>query len=312
MQSVDSVAAAEADQVDLGRHLACYGYSMLELGTVSRRQLHATFQEAFADYSVDMTSLSEDRLRVRFTKNAVDWEVSVGAFDGDRMVGFTMIGIDRWQGSLRAFDAATGIVPEFRGQGLAQKMFDHALQGLKGRGVESFALEVISDNEPAIRAYQKAGFAIARRLACFRLDLAEIRGEMELSEFDSIRPIDRNLACTLASEVDWPPSWENSFGAIGRIPDELVAVGAFDGDRCIGAAVYTPAMNWIMTLVVRRSYRRRGVGSAIVRALARAIPETVPSVKLLNVDDSDTGMTAFLERLGFWHLIDQYEMVRRI
>ena len=150
---------------------SCYGGPMPRLDRVSRSQLHRTFHEAFADYSVDMSSLTEEILRIRFEKNGVDWDASVGAFEADRMVGFTMIGIDSWQGGLGAFDAATGIVPGFRGGGLAQKMFDHALPDLRARGVTQFVLEVISDNEPAIRAYRKAGFEIHRTFQCFGLDL---------------------------------------------------------------------------------------------------------------------------------------------
>lgn len=40
------------------------------------------------------------------------------------MVGFTLIGINEWQGGLGAFDAATSIADGYRGQGLARAMFD--------------------------------------------------------------------------------------------------------------------------------------------------------------------------------------------
>jgi ribosomal protein S18 acetylase RimI-like enzyme len=279
---------------------------------VPRSQIHATFQEAFSDYTVDMSSLTEERLRIRCAKNNVDWEVSVGAFDGERMVGFTLIGIDRWQGGLGAFDAATGIVRDFRGQGLARRMFDHALPELRRRGVETFVLEVITDNEPAIRAYQKAEFEISRRWRCFGLDLTDFSGGSALSGASLPVPIDRRVVGTLSSATDWNPSWENSFGAIRRIPDDLICLGAMDGDRCVGAIAYSPAMNWIMTLVVEQSHRRQGVGSGLIHALVEALPDEVESTKILNVDASDTGMARFLERLGFQPLIDQYEMIRPI
>ena len=66
----------------------------MKLGRVSRQQLHQTFQEAFSDYAMDMSFVTEERLRIRYVKNGVDWDASVGAFDGDRMVGFTLIGIE--------------------------------------------------------------------------------------------------------------------------------------------------------------------------------------------------------------------------
>lgn len=284
----------------------------MRIDRVSRQQIHGTFQEAFSDYALDMSSLTEERLRVRCVKNGVDWDASVGAFDGERMVGFTLIGIDEWQGGLGAFDAATGIVDGYRGQGLARAMFEHALPGLRERGVENFVLEVIQDNEPAIRAYRKAGFEVSRELKCFELQVAGLeRRPVECDRFP-IRSVDRAMVSSLARHADWPPSWENSFAAIERIPDELVAVGAFNGATCIGSAVYTPMLNWIMTLVVEPSHRRQGVGRALMHGLVESLPEGVEAVRLQNVDASDSGMTEFLARLGFESLVDQYEMVRPV
>lgn len=285
---------------------------MVRVDRVSRRQLHSTFQEAFSDYAVDMSSLTPERLDIRCTKNRVDWEVSVGAFEGERMVGFTLIAVDTWPGSLGAFDAATGIVRDFRGQGLAIRMFDHALPALANRGVRTFVLEVIASNESAIRAYEKAGFEIGRELRCFELDLKSLSPVPVPTDRFPVRAIPRQIVSTLAGDMDWAPSWENSLGAIERIPDDLISVGAFDGEACVGVAVYSPAMNWIMTLVVKRSHRRQGAATALVRGLARAIPDDISCVKLLNVDASDSGMIGFLDHLGFRHLIDQFEMTRPI
>lgn len=284
----------------------------MRIDRVSRQQIHRTFQEAFADYAMDMSSLTEERLRVRCVKNRVDWDASVGAFDEDRMVGFTLIGIDEWQGALGAFDAATGIVDGFRGQGLARRMFEHALPDLKGRGVESFVLEVLKDNEPAIRAYRKTGFEVSRELKCFELRIEDLQGRAADPSPASIRAVDREVVSSLAEHADWPPSWENSFAAIERIPDELVVVGAFDGDACIGAAAYTPMLNWIMTLLVEPSHRRQGIGRALTHGLVELLPEGIEAVRLQNVDASDSGMPEFLARLGFESLVDQYEMTREV
>jgi len=284
----------------------------MRIDRVSRLQLHKTFHEAFADYAMDMSSLTEERLRVRCVKNAVDWDASVGAFDGDRMVGFTLIGIDAWQGGLGAFDAATGIVPGYRGQGLASAMFKHALPDLKERAVDLFVLEVIKGNEPAIRAYRKAGFEVSRELKCFELRIEDLQvGHADLDPLTS-RSVDRQVVSSLAEYSDWPPSWENSFAAIERIPDELIAVGVFDGDTCIGTVAYTPMLNWILTIVVEPSYRRQGVGRALMQGLVESLPEGIEAVRLQNVDGADSGMASFLERVGFEPLVDQYEMTRKV
>lgn len=284
----------------------------MRIDHISRQQIQRAFQEAFSDYAMDMSSLTEERLRVRCVKNAVDWDSSVGAFDGDRMVGFTLIGVDEWRGGLGAFDAATGIVPDYRGQGLAKAMFEHSLPALRAKGVESFVLEVLKENEPAIRAYRKAGFEVSRELECFELRLEDLQGRDADPAPAPIRAVDRQVVSRLAEHADWPPSWENSFAAIERIPDELVVVGAFDGDACIGATAYTPMLNWIMTLVVELSHRRQGIGRALIHDLVGSLPEGVEAVRLQNVEASDTGMKKFLAGLGFEPLVNQYEMIREV
>lgn len=283
----------------------------INLSPIARDQLFRAFHEAFADYAVDMSGVTEEVKRVRAVKNNVDWDVSVGAFDGERMVGFTLIAVDRHRGALAAFDAATGIVPTARGRGLAVAMIEHALPALRARGVGRFLLEVIQSNEPAIRAYRKAGFEIERELGCYALDVTDPRGAASDGSL-TIEPIDRDTVMTFGEDMDWEPSWENSLGAVSRIPDPLVTLGAFREGACVGAIVYAPLLGWIMTLAVRRPERRRGVGTALVRGLAERLPEMVGSVRLLNVDGADRGMRAFLARLGFRHILDQYEMSRAL
>ena len=281
---------------------------MVRLDRVSREQLHQTFLEAFSDYAMDSSHVTEGSLTSRAAKNAVDYDLSVGAFDGDRMVGFIVIGVDLWQGELAAFDAGTGIVPEFRGEGLAKRMFDHALPALRARGVTRFLLEVLKDNSRAIKAYRKAGFETTREFACLSLPLASFRPAPGAPADIAIHPIDRKAVSSLAGEADWQPSWENSFPSIERSPDELVTLGAFQDERLVGAIAFSPALNWILTVVVARGERRKGIGSLLVRALVERLPRGAKAIQITNIDRSDSGLLAFLEKIGFKHWVDQYEM----
>ena len=50
------------------------------------------------------------------------------------------------------------IVPECRGQGVGRLLIDSMVSDLKSRGVCKVFLEVESDNESAIRLYERSGF----------------------------------------------------------------------------------------------------------------------------------------------------------
>lgn len=275
------------------------------LGGTPYPAIHRAMQEAFADYALDMSYMTEEVLRHRAAKNGVALDCSVGAFSEGRLVGLTLVGIGPWQGEPAAFDAGTGILPEHRGRGLAGRMFDFALPGLRRRGAKRFLLEVLQDNEPAIRAYQKAGFRVTRPFDCWEfagpcgpppVPVLDVRGaaSARLDEF--------------AAEQDWRPSWENSFEAIRRVPGSMRFLGAFDGDQCRGVLAYNPVLRWVMAVLVKRAHRRQGVGAALLGALMGTLPTGGRPVRVNNVDPSDAGMRGLLQQTGFRKFTAQYEM----
>jgi ribosomal protein S18 acetylase RimI-like enzyme len=281
-------------------------YSFLK--TEQLPQIFETFTLAFADYYLDMSSVSERIFVNRAVKNGVRYDCSVGVFDGPKLVGVTLVGMDEWLGCPAAFDAGTGIIPDYRGQGIAGKMFDFATPKLRDQGVEKFLLEVLQVNEPAIKAYRAAGFSITRELDCFELKLDEFKFGAEASGAFKITPVDKTRLLSLQDHLDWPPSWETSYAAIGRIPDELVMLGAFEGGRCVGSLAYYPLLNWIVNLVVDRDYRRRGVAAGLLRELVTRWRPDQNTIRLNNVDHSDSAMIGLLQKAGFQLFASQYEM----
>src|ERR1041385_4564389 len=143
--------------------------------------LYACFLEAFSDYQVDMR-MSEQQFAQRVTRDGVQLEISAGAFDEDRMIGFYMNALGDWEGKLTAYDAGTGIVPHYRGRGVAQELFEFVVSRLKERAVSQYLLEVLTSNERAVSLYRKLGFVEVRRLVVLRSqqamepldDLAEV------------------------------------------------------------------------------------------------------------------------------------------
>lgn len=285
--------------------------NMPTISPIKSAQLHAAFLKAFADYAMDASGTTEERLLLRMRKNAVDYQISPGLYDDDRLVGFTLIGIDEWGGHLTAYDAGTGIVPEFRKQGWARKLFDHALPALREQGVERFALEVLQQNEPAIKAYKKSGFETERQLRCYVGETATLRSWKAAADIE-VRPVDRAALSQLEPSADFLPSFENRFSAVDAIESDVQIFGAFDDATCIGGLAYSPPLNWLLSLLVDRESRRRGAGTALIRHLASQLPDSVTRLSALNIDGEATATQAFFESLGFKPLVDQYEMARSL
>lgn len=270
-------------------------------------QVYKAFCQAFSDYAVDQSAITETRLFNRMVKNGVDLESSVGAFDDGRLVGMMLVGFDTWKGKPAGFDALTGIVPEYRDRGIGGQIFELVLFKLKVRGVRSFILEVLQSNRPAVRAYRHSGFKVTREFDCYILDPERLRPSKPKAALD-IRRVEKNDLGRFEPFLDWTPSWENSFASLRRIPDEVILWGAFENGTPAGLLAYYPGLSWIMSLIVDKSRRRAGVASSLLSHLVKETEIPLPFVKALNVERTDPAMAGFFLRSGFDLFATQYEM----
>jgi len=273
-------------------------------------RLFATFQEAFADYAIPVSGAQEQAFVNRMIKNGVDLSASAGAFDGERLVGFSLTGLDVVEEEPVAFDACTGIVPGYRGFGVAPALFDLMVAGRRARGTRRFLLEVLQGNRPAVSTYRKLGFRVTREFDCLQaaLDRMPPARPPRLADL-VVEPVGKEALASFADFPDWRPSWEATFAAIARIPDEVVLLAARRVGRPVGFAAYYPGLNWILQVAVARGERRRGVATALLdRLRAELAGRGVATVKFVNVDHDDAGMLAWLAGAGFEVHARQYEM----
>ena len=271
--------------------------------------LYRAFMEAFSDYAMDASHITEDSLYKRGIKNGIDFESSVGVFEDAKMVGFTMVGIDDWNGGLSAFDIATGIIKSYRGKGIAREMFNFALPRLREKGVKKFYLEVLRENEPAIKAYKKTGFHITREFDCYSLDIPKVNLVKKCSINLQIEQISQSDIHKFAGFLDWVPSWENSLNSIKRMPDKMMIFKGVQDGSDTGFIAYSPTMNWILNLAVDKNFRRNGIGTALLKHLLSLLPLEQDVIRLINVQNDDNAIIRFFEDLGFTIYARQYEMV---
>ena len=132
-------------------------------------QFYFTFQEAFDDYSVDLRLDRKAFDRRMLDKLGIDWGLSVGAFSGDKMVGFIAHTANYYQNQPYAYNGGTGVIPEYRGLNLTVHMYDLAIKHLRDRKIDRCVLEVIDHNRSAIDAYSKVGFKKTRILKCYKV-----------------------------------------------------------------------------------------------------------------------------------------------
>lgn len=253
---------------------------------------------AFENYYVPMPQ-NEEYYEKRWKAAKVDYAMSYGAFDDDKLVGFIIHGIDKRNGKLTAFNTGTGVIPEYRGKRLVKTIYDFALSDLHQKGVEKTSLEVIQENERAVKAYKSVGFKVCKNYLCFSGDL------------NIDKPKECELVAANLSEVDWSSlpfqeyySWDFQKESILEAGYDFYYVNA--QGKSVAYFILNPANNYIIQFDVLNDE------SQSWDYLANGISQLAPTIKIINIDDRHTDKLKFVEQLGLKNIINQYELERDI
>lgn len=246
--------------------------------------VHAAFLDAFSDYVVPLAP-SREQLLEMLTRRAWLPEASVGMFDDERLVAFTLNGIDGNSG----YDSGTGVVPSHRRHGLARTMMERSFELLRERGCTRYVLEVIDSNTRAADLYRGLGFVESRGLQCWTF----------ASDSDAVT-FDGPGSTMIAGDIE--PPWQNTPASISRAREPHVTFG---DDRAM--AILFPGNGDLPHLAVRRDARRQGLGTRLLHAAAHRAGKPL---RIMNVDERDQGIARFLEAAGARKMVRQLEMIR--
>ncbi|AWI25999.1 GNAT family N-acetyltransferase [Flavobacterium pallidum] len=277
---------------------------MMEIKTLENiplQYLAETFNAAFADYILPF-QLTQSDLESKMLSENIRLEDSVGVFTDTRLVGFMLIGTDLFDNKNIAYNAGTGVIPEFRGQQLTQNMYAFLAPYLLEKGITTHQLEVITKNERAISTYKKIGFKQQRLLNCFK-------GNMKVPENDISFKID---SAPLPDETviskfgNHRPAYQNSFNTIKRNPAQHICYTASAENTLAGYIVFSEANGRVKQFGVHPGLRKLGIGHALFHKVQQIIGNK--PVTLINLDTADKGSINFLEKIGFEETLQQFEM----
>ncbi len=274
------------------------------LEKIDTSQILQVFNESFADYLVPM-KLTEEQLEFKMRSDKTDKRLSVMVQDGEKPVAFILHGKQLIDGKLVVYNGGTGVIPENRKSGWVREMYDLILPVLKEQGAEKLVLEVITENVPAIKSYEKFGYTVSRKLKCYRGDInikaikkdAEIR---EVADFGWAK---------MKTFWDVQPTWQNSINVLEEIKEHCKILGAFIGGQLVGYLVFNPEAKKIYQLAVIPEHRRKGIGTQLLAALKERVDA---GISVINVDESSVAANKFLQNSGLSIFIEQYEMTRAV
>jgi len=249
--------------------------------------LTAAFNDAFSDYDIP-ANYTSDYLRQLVTRRGFRPDLAVGAFDGDRLVGFVFNCLDGDE----AYNSGTGVVISHRRQGIARQLMQRSIDTLPAK---RYILEVIETNHRAEALYRQLGFDETRRLQSWKYQTTDNRPPTTIRELANVHLSDYE------SWFDMTPSWQNAIRAIERAAEPFVAFGDENG-----IVIVFPSNGDVPLLAVRRDARRHGTGTALLDIAAR---RAAKPLRIMNIADEAHDIHAFLERAGATRFVRQIEMV---
>lgn len=275
------------------------------LNNASIETLHEAFQNAFSDYQVEM-NLPIETFKQMLQRRGYAPEISIGAFKDDRLVGFVLNGLRNLNGKTTVYDIGTGVIIDYRRQGVTSNMLLNVKEVLKQNQIEQYLLEVIQSNTSALQLYKKEGFKIRRNFSCFKIDkksYAPVKNH-------KVEHTDQMAWEQLREFWDFEPSWQNSIDSVNAVSKEFLYSIVHYDNTIAGYGIINKKTGDIPQIAVKKVYRGKGIGRSIVTDLI----ENTESQKInaLNVDDESKCMKDFLIKLGFEPTVSQYEMLLHI
>ncbi len=274
---------------------------------ISIEQIHKAFAKAFADY-VEPMDLTAEQLQYGVKRRGYNPDLSFGAFNDVELVGFTINGIGEWNGELTAYDAGTGIIKEFRKQGIATRIFNESLPVLRENKITQYLLEVIKTNTGAYDLYKKAGFTVTREFDYFISKKDKIKiDQNKLNENFRIKEIENPDWDELKSFWDFESSWQNSIDSVKRKIDYFAVLGIYDQDTLTGYGIIEKHTGDIPQFAIAQQYRRKGCATTLFKHLLEY--DEAETFKFVNTDSAYEPFKKFAESINLAPGIGQYEML---
>ena len=266
------------------------------------------FSQAFADYEIQ---LNAEELKTMLKRRGFNPSLSFAAFEGEDIVAYTLNGIGNFKGIKMAYDTGTGTLKEYRGQGLATKIFEYSIPYLKTANISHYLLEVLQHNTKAVSVYRKIGFEVTREFNYFSWANDEINNEINnIGTPCSIEKIDIEKYHCVSDFWDFYPSWQNSFESIQRAPEDFISLGAFVEDKLTGYCIFAPVSGDITQIAVDKPHRRKGIASLLLHEISKLNENA--KMKLVNTDISCSSIVKFLKMKNIEILGKQFEMIKEI
>jgi len=264
------------------------------LKNTSFDDLLTCFLLAFENYYVKMPT-NPDYYAQRWKAAKVNYDLSYGMFDGDKLVGFIIHAVDQRFGLKTAYNTGTGVIPAYRQKRVVNSIYDFAIPELRKNGIRKCTLEVITKNSKAIRAYENVGFKICKNYKCYT-------GEIATDDSN-----DYSLSQKMLDELNWTLLPNQNYYS-WDFQKETLAKGSYEYFEIIQKDVLESffIVNRASHLLAQFDLLKESENGW--NRLFSGINQISPKIKIINVDTRLKEKIEHLSQSGLTNNLDQFEM----
>ena len=270
------------------------------LNNISILEIADAFTAAFHDYFISI-SFNEATLKTKIDLEDIYLNYSVGAFHNNKLVGFILHGFRKLDGENCFYNAGTGVLPEYRGNNLTYKMYNYFFEQINDKDKYKISLEVIFENNNAIKSYEKVGFKKSDILNCYKINnqLNLNRNQFNFSEV----PISEVEAIVKAENYCF--EWQNDILNKAVTFQNIKIIAAKSEQKTIGFVLFNTVNMRVIQIIAVKNFRRQKVASSLLSYLYRTYDE---KISIINVSDYNSSVNAFLINVGFKVYLKQFKM----
>lgn len=247
----------------------------------------------FSDYFVPI-QLDPSQFHTMLRANQIDVSLSKIAFQETNPIGVALIARRGWTCRL----AGMSIIPQARGKGVGNWLMEKLINEARIRGDRTMELEVIRENEGAVKLYQKMGFQSIRKLASYSL-------ESPTGKAGDLEEIDIRTLANLVNTNGYPSlPWQLSGETIAvsgppnrafRLESAYAAITNPDADKIV-----------FQSLLTLPQHRSQGQATRLIKALFARFPGKTWAFPGIIPEE----MESFLTKIGFeLETLGQYQMI---
>ncbi|MBD0380151.1 GNAT family N-acetyltransferase [Paenibacillus sedimenti] len=238
---------------------------------LSLKDAVSLWNKGFEQYFVPVT-LTVDSFVQRSANEGISLDLSVVAFDRESPIGFVANGFRTYQGQKKAWNGGTGIIPDYRGKGIGKLLVERSIRLYKEQGVHLTTLEAISENERAIKLYEKMGYQLKDRLLILQNTEELPKGSFTSASnsptpaftLKKASPAELAFVPMYRGDRAWQTQWESL-----RSGELLLVCDSSSGD-VIGYSLF------------RRNYNEQGELTAIILYQCESAPNSSYETEIIN------------------------------